>query len=64
MRHTPQVISRETLIEKIWGCDADVQNNTLDAFIRLIRTKIEMPGEAKLLYTVRGIGYSMKTEDE
>jgi len=64
MRHSPQVISRETLIEKIWGCDADVQNNTLDAFIRLIRTKIEMPGEAKLLYTVRGIGYAMKTEDE
>src|SRR6516164_4568847 len=64
MRNSPQVISRETLIEKIWGCDADVENNTLDAFIRLIRAKIEIPGETKLLYTVRGIGYAMKTEDE
>jgi DNA-binding response OmpR family regulator len=64
MRRSPQVVSRETLIEKIWGSDAEVENNTLDAFIRLIRTKIEMPGEAKLLYTVRGIGYAMKTEDE
>jgi DNA-binding response OmpR family regulator len=64
MRHSPLVISRETLIEKIWGCDADVENNTLDAFVRLVRAKIEIPGEARLLHTVRGIGYAMKTEEE
>jgi DNA-binding response OmpR family regulator len=56
MRHSPRVLSRETLTEKIWGANADVESNTLDAFIRLVRAKIDTEGEAQLLHTIRGIG--------
>ena len=64
MRHSPHVLSRETLTEKIWGADADVESNTLDAFIRLVRAKIDTEGEAKLLHTIRGIGYAIRLEDQ
>jgi DNA-binding response OmpR family regulator len=64
MRQSPHVILRETLIEKVWGPDAEVENNTLDAFIRLVRAKIDTEGDAKLLQTIRGIGYALRLEDQ
>ncbi|HYR83905.1 MAG TPA: response regulator transcription factor [Terriglobia bacterium] len=62
MRNAKQVVSRETLIDSVWGGDSDIESNTLDGFVRLIRAKIEAPGEAKLLRTIRGIGYSLRME--
>ncbi len=62
MRHPGQVIERERIIEGVWGVGADVENNTLDAFIRLLRSKIEIPGESQLIRTVRGIGYLLDSE--
>ena len=62
MRNARQVVSRDTLIDTVWGGDSDIESNTLDAFVRLIRAKIEAPGEAKLLRTIRGIGYSLRVE--
>lgn len=61
MRSSGCVVSRDTLLERVWGSE-DVESNTLDAFIRLLRTKIEAPGETKLIHTVRGIGYSLRVE--
>jgi DNA-binding response OmpR family regulator len=63
MRNARQVVSRDTIIETIWGGNSDVESNTLDAFVRLVRSKIEGYGEAKLLHTVRGIGYTLRQED-
>jgi DNA-binding response OmpR family regulator len=63
MRNTGRVISRTRLIEAVWGSDRDVQSNTLDVFIRQLRTKVEAPGTAKLLHTIRGIGYTLREED-
>lgn len=63
MCKTPEVVSRQTIIERVWGPEADVSSNTLDAFIRLIRTKIEASGEPKLLHTVRGVGYTIRREE-
>ncbi len=62
MRNARQVVSRDTLIDTVWGGDSDIESNTLDAFVRLIRAKIEAPGEAKLLRTIRGVGYSLRVE--
>ena len=64
MRHTGQVLPRGRVIESVWGHGADIQSNTLDAFMRLLRSKIEFPGESKLLQTVRGVGYALRMEDE
>ena len=63
MRNPGRVITRARLIEAVWGHDRDVQSNTLDVFIRQLRTKIEASGSAKLIHTIRGVGYSLREED-
>jgi DNA-binding response OmpR family regulator len=60
MRSAGRVAPRENLIEYVWGFGADIESNTLDAFMRLLRAKIEAPGESKLIHTVRGVGYSLR----
>jgi DNA-binding response OmpR family regulator len=50
-------VARERLIAGVWGFDRDIESNTLDAFIRLLRQKVDQPGEKRLIHTVRGIGY-------
>jgi DNA-binding response OmpR family regulator len=63
MRNPGRVITRTRLIEAVWGHERDVQSNTLDVFIRQLRTKVEPPGTSKLLHTVRGIGYTLREEE-
>jgi DNA-binding response OmpR family regulator len=62
MRRSGQVIPRDVLIEAVWGFENDIESNTLDAFIRLLRRKIDQPGLTKLIHTVRGIGYCVREE--
>ena len=61
MRNAGRVVARDTLIEAVWGGASDIESNTLDAFVRLLRAKIEQPG---LIRTVRGVGYSLQPEAE
>jgi DNA-binding response OmpR family regulator len=61
MRNAGRVVVRDTLIEAVWGSASDIESNTLDAFVRLLRAKIEQPG---LIRTVRGVGYSLQPEAE
>jgi DNA-binding response OmpR family regulator len=63
MRNPGRVITRARLIEAVWGHERDVQSNTLDVFIRQLRSKIEPAGASKLLHTVRGIGYTLREEE-
>lgn len=60
MRNRDQVIPRDLIIDRIWGYDAEVTNNNLDAFVRLLRKKIDRPGERKMIHNVRGIGYKLE----
>ena len=59
MRNPGRVIGRETILESVWGYGCDVNENTLEAFVRLLRLKIEVH-EPKLIHTVRGVGYVMR----
>ena len=63
MRNAGRVVGRERLIETVWGHDTDIESNSLDAFVRLLRAKVEHPGEPKLIHTVRGVGYMLRGED-
>jgi DNA-binding response OmpR family regulator len=63
MRNGGRVITRIRMIEAAWGPDRDVESNTLDVFIRQLRTKIDPPGREKLLHTIRGIGYALREEE-
>jgi DNA-binding response OmpR family regulator len=62
-RNAGRVITRSSMIEAVWGHDRDVENNTLDVFIRQLRTKIDPPGSHKLIHTIRGIGYALREEE-
>ena len=64
MRNADRVSTREALIERVWGADSDIENNTLDAFVRLLRAKIESPNEPRVIRTIRGVGYSLRQEEE
>jgi two-component system OmpR family response regulator len=61
LRNAGRVVSRDTLIENVWGAGADIENNTLDAFVRLLRAKVEQAGEPRLIHTVRGVGYVLRS---
>lgn len=63
MRNAGRVITRSRMIEAVWGHERDIESNTLDVFIRQLRTKVDMPGSHKLIHTIRGIGYALREED-
>ena len=56
------VMSRETILEHIWGYDFSGGTNAVDVYIRYLRAKIEEPFGLKIIYTVRGVGYVIKDE--
>src|SRR5580698_9061030 len=57
MRNPGRAISRDTILESVWGFGSEITENTLEVFMRLLRGKI---GEPKLIHTVRGFGYMMR----
>jgi len=63
MRNAGRVITRSRLIQSVWGYERDVESNTLDVYIRMLRTKIDSTGSPKLIHTIRGIGYVMREEE-
>lgn len=63
MRRAGRVVSRDDLIEAVWGIDRDVENNTLDVFIFQLRSKLESCGAGRLIQTVRGFGYTMRESE-
>ena len=63
LRNAGRVMTRERMIERVWGNRREVENNTLDVFIRQLRNKIDPPGSHKLIHTVRGIGYVLRDEE-
>lgn len=61
LRRAGQVVTRETILEQVWGFDRDVESNTLDAFMRLLRSKIDLDATQRLIHTVRGVGYQLRS---
>jgi two-component system, OmpR family, response regulator ArlR len=56
------VISREQILENVWGFDYAGETNVVDVYIRYLRSKIDEAHKIKLIHTVRGVGYLMKGE--
>jgi two-component system response regulator MprA len=63
VRRAGRVVSRDDLIEAVWGIDRDVESNTLDVFIFQLRSKLEAGGAGRLIQTVRGFGYTMRESE-
>jgi DNA-binding response OmpR family regulator len=60
MRRSGRVVPRDAIVEAVWDFDHEVEENTLDTFIRLLRSKIDREHDRKLIQTVRGIGYTIR----
>jgi DNA-binding response OmpR family regulator len=61
LRNAGRVVLREQIIEAVWGYGADIEGNTLDAFVHSLRAKVDRPGEPRLIHTIRGSGYILRT---
>src|SRR5213596_1907209 len=54
------VLTREQIYERIWGFDFETSSKSLDVYISYLRHKTEAAGEARLIHTVRGVGYTAR----
>ncbi len=62
LQHPRQVLTRDTLYDRIWGYDFGGESNIIEVYIRYLRSKLEENGEPRLLQTVRGVGYALREE--
>ena len=62
IRSAGRVVTRQRLIETVWGQDREIGSNNLDVFIRFLRVKIDASHQARLIHTVRGIGYCLRED--
>lgn len=62
LKHPNQVLTREQLLDAVWGYDYFGDTNIVDVYIRYVRKKIEQEGESTLIQTVRGVGYVLKEQ--
>jgi two-component system, OmpR family, response regulator NblR len=60
MEHPREVLSREQILENVWGFDYVGESNVIEVYIRYLRLKIEDEGQKRLIQTVRGIGYVLR----
>jgi two-component system copper resistance phosphate regulon response regulator CusR len=61
-RRAGQVLSRTSIAEQVWDLNFDSETNVVDVHVRRLRSKVDDPFEAKLIHTVRGVGYVLDKE--
>jgi two-component system OmpR family response regulator len=64
MRRAGRVVSRDDLIEAVWGIDREIEGNTVDVFIFQLRSKLESGSSSRLIQTVRGFGYTIREAED
>ena len=62
MRNAGRVVTRAMISEHVWNYDFDTETNVIDVYVNYLRRKIDSRGEKKLIHTVRGSGYVLKSE--
>jgi two-component system, OmpR family, response regulator MprA len=62
LRHPRQVLTHQVLFERVWGYDVGEASNGLHVYVGYLRRKLEAEGQARLLHTVRGVGYVLREE--
>jgi two-component system response regulator MprA len=60
LRNARQVLTRELIFDRVWGYDFGANSNSLEVYIGYLRRKTEAEGEARLIHTVRGVGYVLR----
>jgi len=62
LRHPRQVLERGQILTNVWGYDFGGDDNVLEIYIGYLRKKLEANGEARLIHTIRGVGYVLREE--
>jgi DNA-binding response OmpR family regulator len=60
LQNKGRTLTREIILDKIWGLDSDVNLKTIDATVKLIRKKLELSDSRELIMSVRGVGYKIE----
>ena len=60
LRNHGQVLTREVIFDRVWGYDFGANSNSLEVYVGYLRRKTEAEGEARLIHTVRGVGYVLR----
>lgn len=60
MRHPNQVLTRDQILEDVWGYESFASSNVIEVYIRYLRIKLEAQGAKQLIHTVRGVGYVLR----
>ena len=60
MIHPKEVLSREKILENVWGDEFQGESNVIEVYIRYLRLKMEAGGQKRLIHTVRGVGYVLR----
>lgn len=60
MEHPRQVLTRPTILERVWAYDFGRDSNVLEVYVGYLRRKLESDGESRLVHTVRGVGYVLR----
>ena len=63
LRNKDIVVTREQIVDDIYSIDQDINSNVVDAYIRLLRKKIDKDYDSKLIHTIRGMGYVLKKDE-
>ena len=63
MRHPRQVLTRASIFDHVWGYDFGPSSNSLEVYVGYLRRKTEAAGEPRLLHTVRGVGYVLRSAE-
>ncbi|MEU9011244.1 response regulator transcription factor [Streptomyces sp. NPDC048479] len=61
LAHPRQVLTREQILKAVWGFDFEPSSNSLDVYVMYLRRKTEAAGEPRLVHTVRGVGYALRS---
>ena len=60
MEHPREVLTRDQILENVWGYEFMGESNVIEVYIRYLRLKIEEEGQKRLIQTVRGVGYVLR----
>ena len=60
MKRPRQVLTREIILDRVWGIDFEGSSNVMEVYVGYLRAKLEAEGEPRLIHTVRGVGYVFK----
>jgi DNA-binding response OmpR family regulator len=63
LRNPGRVLTRPMLAEHVWGLDFDPESNIVDVYVGYLRRKVDGPSDTRLIHTVRGAGYSLRTDE-